>query len=264
MLKNDLFAKKSPVKSVSIIVPVYNEEKSIYEVLNSLYKFSQETFQIFKFQIVIVESNSTDLTKLLIKQWVNSVGVNQNFFDLEIVFQEKAQGKGNAVREALLITKSEVIVIFDGDQEYDITDLLKFIRVIEEGKSSFVLGNRHSSEKFFSIRSYPNQKKLELLLNFGHWLLAFYMSILVKQVLFDPFTMWKVYRREIFDEIALDGDMFDFHWELVIKASRLGCHFVEIPCSYKSRDFSQGKKIRIIRDPIEWIFKSIVYRFKKL
>jgi glycosyltransferase involved in cell wall biosynthesis len=263
-MKKDLFASPNSVKSISLIMPVYNEENSILGALDSILKFSKETYRIFSLQVIVVESNSTDSTKRKIDDWVKNVGVNQNYFNLNLIWQEKANGKGSAVREGLKVAKGDVITIFDGDQEYDINDLSVFVSEIEKGNSSFVLGNRHSSQKFFSIRTYPDQKKLEFLLNFGHWLLAFYMSILVKQVLFDPFTMWKVFRREVFSNCNLRGNRFDFDWELVIKASRLGSSFVEIPCSYNSRDFKQGKKIKIVRDPIQWIFKSIPYRFGKL
>jgi cellulose synthase/poly-beta-1,6-N-acetylglucosamine synthase-like glycosyltransferase len=142
--------KKSVKKSNTSITPNLSEEKNE--------------------QIKITESGPS--TKRKIDDWVKNVGVNQNYFNLNLIWQEKANGKGSAVREGLKVAKGDVITIFDGDQEYDINDLSVFVSEIEKGNSSFVLGNRHSSQKFFSIRTYPDQKKLEFLLNFGHWLLA--------------------------------------------------------------------------------------------
>ena len=264
MARRDVYAKCVPVKDVSVIMPAYNECKTVAKALNSVVDCIEQSTSDLKFELIIVESNSDDSTRREIQDWILTQGILSNTLVIKAIFQEKALGKGNAVRAGLKQAKGDVVTIFDADEEYDFKDILSFIPEISRGTTSFVLGNRHSKDSYFSIRSFPEQKSKEILLNLGHWILALYMSILVRQILFDPFTMWKVFRREVFQNIELEGDKFDFDWELVIKASRVGSRFIEVPCAYVSRDFTQGKKIRIVKDPIQWVFKSIKYRFGRI
>ena len=76
--------------------------------------------------------------------------------------------------------------------------------------------------------------------------------------------MYKIFRSEVFVGIGLVSNRFDFDWELVCKAIRLGCRPVEIPVFYKSRSFSEGKKVRFFRDPLTWLIALCRFRFTKI
>ena len=77
----------------------------------------------------------------------------------------------------------------------------------------------------------------------------------------DPFTMYKVFRSEVFRGVVLRSDRFDLDWELVIKAVRRGSRPFEVPISYKSRSFDEGKKVSFFRDPVSWIIALFRFRF---
>jgi hypothetical protein len=80
----------------------------------------------------------------------------------------------------------------------------------------------------------------------------------------DPFTMYKVFRRDCIEGLTFDANRFDFDWELLMKLVRKGHRPIEIPISYKSRSFKEGKKISMIRDPLTWLWAVVKYRFVKL
>jgi len=80
----------------------------------------------------------------------------------------------------------------------------------------------------------------------------------------DPFTMYKVFRRDCLDGLTFECNRFDFDWELLIKLVRKGHRPIEIPISYKSRSFKEGKKITMFRDPLTWLWALVKYRLKPL
>jgi hypothetical protein len=89
-------------------------------------------------------------------------------------------------------------------------------------------------------------------------------NLVYGQRLKDPFTMYKVFRRDCLTGINLECDRFDFDWELTAKLIRRGHHPIEIPVWYHSRSFSEGKKINLLSDPISWVRACFKYRFTPL
>jgi hypothetical protein len=80
----------------------------------------------------------------------------------------------------------------------------------------------------------------------------------------DPFTMYKVFRRDCLRGLKLECNRFDFDWELLIKLVRKGYRPIEIPIAYRSRSFKEGKKVSMVRDPLTWIIALVKYRFQPL
>ncbi len=100
-------------------------------------------------------------------------------------------------------------------------------------------------------------------MNIGHQCFTTFFNILYQQTIKDPTTMYKVFKRDCIDGIDFECNRFDLDWEIVAKLVRRGFKPLEIPICYKSRYFSEGKKIRFFSDPITWIVAIIKYRFCK-
>jgi hypothetical protein len=99
-----------------------------------------------------------------------------------------------------------------------------------------------------------------MLLNFGHWVFKTLVNVAFGLSLDDPFTMYKVFRRDCIAGLTFECNRFDFDYELLIKIVRKGYRPVEIPVNYRSRSFSEGKKVSVVRDPWTWIRAIVKYR----
>jgi hypothetical protein len=102
------------------------------------------------------------------------------------------------------------------------------------------------------------------IMNAAHWAFTWFFNVTYRTKLRDPFTMYKVFRRECIDDVEFVADRFDFDWELVAKLVRLGYEPIEIPVEYKSRSYHGGKKVRFFRDPPTWLVACIRFRFCSL
>jgi hypothetical protein len=102
------------------------------------------------------------------------------------------------------------------------------------------------------------------LLNAGHWFFTALIDVSLGLTLRDPFTMYKVFRRECLAGLTFDANRFDFDWEILIKLVRKGYRPIEIPIKYTSRSFKEGKKVSMFRDPPMWIWAWFKYRFQRL
>lgn len=247
----------SAVKSISIVMPVFNEAATILDVLKSVW--SQDVCGIEK-QLVIVESNSSDGTREKVRDFVSKT----NSTSIQLIEQVAPKGKGNAVREGLRYATGDIILIQDGDQEYDFTDYPILIQPILDGKAKFVLGSRHLSAGTWKIRKFEVNKVKSLFMNFGGIIFHRFFNLLYGQELTDPTTMFKVFLRSCLNDFTLESNRFDFDFELVAKLIRSGYSPLEVPVSYRSRGFEEGKKIRIFRDPFTWVRAIVQYRFCKL
>ena len=114
------------------------------------------------------------------------------------------------------------------------------------------------------MRLMYHHRILPALMNLAHRFFTGLINVTFFIRLTDPFTMYKIFRKEVFSDVELVSNRFDLDWELVIKAIRLGAYPIEIPVNYKSRSFSEGKKVRFFLDPITWVFALIRFRFCSL
>jgi len=243
---------KSQKPLLSIVMPVYNESATFANMMEQLLA---KNFEGVDREIIIVESNSTDNSRDLVKQY-------QGFPNIKVVLQEKALGKGNAVREGFEISSGDILIIQDADLEYDINDYEALLEPILLYKKAFVLGARHGGR--WKMRNFNDQQQLSAYFNFGHVLFTFLINIMFGQRMKDPFTMFKVFRKDCLYNLVLECNRFDFDFELVIKLIRKGYTPLEIPVNYDSRTFAEGKKVRMLRDPLTWIRALIKYRFSKI
>jgi glycosyltransferase involved in cell wall biosynthesis len=245
-------ALTSPV-TVSVVIPVYNEIPTVRAALDALVA---KRIAGYELQLIIVESNSTDGSRGVVLSYQGRPGVS-------VILEEVPKGKGHAVRAGLAAATGEIIMIQDADLEYDLADYEKLLAPIAAGEHAFVLGTRHS-KKGWAIRKFTDQKVRAAVLNLAHWTFTLMINASLGIWLTDPFTMYKVFRRDCIRGLSLECNRFDFDWELLIKLVRKGYRPIEIPVSYRSRSFSEGKKVSMFRDPVSWMYALAKYRFQPL
>lgn len=239
--------------TLSVIVPIFNEIGTARQALDAI--VAKEVVG-WKREVILVESNSTDGTRDIVLSYRKRP-------EVKVILEDRPRGKGHAVRTGIGSATGDVILIQDADLEYDLNDYERLLKVIEQGRTAFVLGSRHSKGEW-SIRKFTDQPVRAFVLNVAHWGFTFLIDASLFVRLTDPFTMYKVFRRECLEGITLTCNRFDFDWELLIKLIRAGHRPIEIPISYQSRSFAEGKKINVWRDPLTWIVAWAKSRFGPL
>jgi glycosyltransferase involved in cell wall biosynthesis len=246
--------KNNSKKKLSIILPVYNERESFPIIMDKLLEKHLENLEK---EIIIIESNSTDGTKDLVNKY-------EGIKEVKVIYEDRPRGKGHAVRNGLSHANGDVILIQDADLEYDIDDYDKLLNPIIKDGMKFVLGSRHLGANCWKIRKFEKGWIVAYIMNLAHQIFTTFFNVLYAQNIKDPTTMYKIFKKECITRIDFECNRFDLDWEIVAKLVRKGFIPLEIPISYKSRSFSQGKKIRFIRDPLTWIRALIKYRFVKI
>jgi glycosyltransferase involved in cell wall biosynthesis len=208
-------------------------------------------------EIVVVESNSTDGTREAALKYKDHPKV-------KLILEEQPRGKGHAVRTGLKKATGDYVLIQDADLEYDLEDYDALMEHLVAGRSAFVLGSRHGGRDVWKMRQFTGQRGLSLIFNFGHWFFTTLINMLFFQRLRDPFTMFKVFRRDCLFGLEFECNRFDFDFELLIKLMRKGYRPVELPVNYRSRSFKEGKKVTMFRDPLSWLRALVRLRWMKI
>jgi len=237
--------------TLSVVMPAFNEEKTVRLAIE---RVLNKTIEGLNFELIIIESNSNDNTRNIVLEYRNNSRV-------KIMLEDSAQGKGHAVRAGLAAASGDFILIQDADDEYDIDDYDLLIEPLIDGQESFVLGARHGGS--LKMRKFSNEPIKALILNCGHWFFTFLVNLMYRVKLKDPFTMYKVFRKDAIKNLAFTSNRFDFDFELLIKLIKKGFIPIEIPVNYRSRSFAEGKKVRMIADPITWLWALIKFRLTK-
>ena len=238
---------------LSVVVPIYNEAATVRVALDAILAKEVPGWRL---EIILVESNSTDGTRDIVRTYGTHPRV-------KLLLEDRPRGKGHAVRAGFAHATGDVILIQDADLEYDLNDYDVLLAPLAAGRQSFVLGSRHGTGGW-AIRQFSDQPLQALILNCAHWGFTLLINGSLGIWLRDPFTMYKVFRRDCLADLRFECNRFDFDWELLIKLVRKGHRPIEIPISYKSRSFKEGKKISMFRDPITWLWALAKFRFQRL
>jgi Glycosyl transferase family 2 len=239
------------VPLLSVIVPVYNERETFTKMMDQLLEKSIEGMEM---EIIIVESNSTDGTREQVQAYASAPRVT-------VILQDKPMGKGYAVRSGLKAATGDIVLFQDADLEYDLNDYEVLLAPILRLETNFVLGSRHNAGKTtWKIRKFTDSAGLATIFNFGHLVFLTLFNVLYAQQLTDPFTMFKVFRRDCIWGLAFECNRFDFDHEIVIKLLRKGYKPLELPVNYVSRSIKEGKKVTMLRDPLTWIRALLKFR----
>ena len=231
---------------LSIIIPCYNENKTINEILKKINKILKN-YEIFKYEIIIVDDYSNDGTKELLKDLIGDK-------NLQIYFHNDNLGKGAAIHTALKYTTGDIIIIQDADLEYDPFDYNKLLVPFFEANADIVYGSRFlGGGKYVRIHF------------FWHYLankiLTFICNLFINLNLTDMETGYKVFKTSALKSISLKEKSFSFEPEVTIKLAKKNYKFFEVPITYNGRSYEEGKKIGL-KDAFIALKTIIFYSFK--
>ena len=226
---------------ISIIIPVYNEFRTFAQVLERV-RQSPLPAGCTK-EIVVVDDGSTDGTTQLLNDpsWAGVIRGHH----LEV-----NRGKGTAIRAGLAMASGDVVLIQDGDLEYDPNDYARILAPIVRGEATVVYGSRFLG----------NVRGMSLKYRLANRVLAFAANLLYGAGLTDEATAYKAFRADVLADISLQCRRFEFCPEVTAKLRRLNHRILEVPISYNPRGIAEGKKIRLI-DGLEAIWTLLKYRF---
>ena len=229
--------------SISVIIPVYNEEKTFLKILEKYNPLKKN----INFELIIVNDGSNDNTKNLIEN-------NSSMFD-KVIHLSKNKGKGKAVREGLKIAKNEYIFIQDADLEYDPNDLNNFIKLAKTNNSDFVMGSRFSSTTTTPL--------LDIL---GNKLVTFIFNVINNASFSDICCCYCLFKKNNLPINYLKSNGWGQHIEMLTYVLYNSKKIVETPVYYNGRRISEGKKIRyrhVFGIIYFIIFSKIVILFKR-
>ena len=228
------------MKKVSIIIPVFNEKDTLRLLLE---KVEQANFAGLEKEIIMVDDCSNDGTTDILKE------LSQNY---KVLFHEKNQGKGAAIRTAVKEATGDFVVIQDADLEYLPDDYDKLLPLLINNEADVVYGSRFlnvENSKNFILKNKIANKFLTLLTN-----------ILFGATITDMETCYKAFKREFIQGITIKSDRFDFEPEITAKVMKQKARLKEVPISYFGRGHEEGKKINW-KDGVHAIFALIKFRF---
>lgn len=224
--------------NLTVLIPIFNEIHTIEEILKRVLD------QGLAEEILLVDDGSTDGTRNILED-LNGIG------PIRVIYHEKNQGKGSAVRTGFDHARGDIILIQDADLEYDPRDYPTLLKPLEEDIADVVYGSRFLGG--------PRRTAM-----FWHMvankLLTLFTNILYDTILSDMETGYKVFRREVIEGMPLHAKRFEFEPEFTAKILKRKYRIYEVPISFTPRDYSEGKKIGL-KDAFEAIWALLKYRF---
>jgi glycosyltransferase involved in cell wall biosynthesis len=230
---------ESELTKLSIIIPVFNEQDTIEEIIRRVQSAELELDK----EIIIVDDFSQDGTLKILKDLDHEY--------VRVYFHSSNLGKGAALQTGIAEARGDVVLIQDADLEYDPREYSRLLEPILDGRADAVYGSRFLGG--------PHRVLL-----FWHYLgnkvLTTFTNILCNLNLTDMETCYKVIKKEILDKMKLKSKRFGIEPEITVKLSKLKCRIYEVPISYSGRDYSEGKKIGW-KDGIAALFHIIRFKF---
>jgi glycosyltransferase involved in cell wall biosynthesis len=240
---------------LSVVIPVYNERFTIEELL-----WRVISNKIDK-EIVIVDDCSTDGTRIVLQQLdsaskqapsfmtLPSIGRSINAQNIHVIFHERNQGKGAALRTGFKAAKGEMVLVQDADLEYDPEDYYRLLDPIERGVADVVYGSRFLGGP---------HRVLFFWHAVGNKFLTLISNMLSNLNLTDVWTCYKVFKKQVLGTIELQENRFGFEPEITAKIAKARWEVYEVPISYNGRTYAEGKKITW-KDGIRGLYCTVKY-----
>lgn len=208
---------------LSVVIPVFNEENTVSCVVARVRALPVPT------EIIVVDDASTDGTCDALKPL-------ELLPNVQVIYKIRNEGKGAALRTGFSRVRGDVVAIQDADLEYDSRDILPLLKPLIDGRCDVVYGSRFQEETAVGSSQFHQ---------FGNWLLTTASNLTTGLRLTDMETCYKLFRRELIQQIPIKQNRFGFEPEITAKLARRGARFLELPIGYHARDWEQGKKIGV-------------------
>lgn len=205
--------------SLSVIVPIFNEEETIHTVLQQVFNRPEV------YEVIIIDDGSTDSSREIIK--------SLKYKKIKFITHKKNQGKGAAIRTGIKFAKGKYLIIQDGDLEYYPSDYPKLLKLLEKNQADFVMGTRWGG----------NNKRGYILAQAGNWYLTTLTNLLFGSRLSDSYTCYKVGPLSLWKKLNLKSNRFEIEAEIVTQIIKAKYNVKEVPIKYSPRSFGKGKKI---------------------
>ena len=210
---------------ISIIVPCYNEEKTIKIILQKISIIKKLSKDI---EVIVVDDASTDNSK-------NIINENNNLFDI-FIENKNNRGKGYSVKKALEVSKGEYIIFQDADLEYEPSDLVKFFNLIEKFDPDLIIGSRFNYSDYTRSHNFLNKM--------GNYLITTLFNILYNTTFTDIYSCYACFKKANLYIDGLKTEGFEQHAEILCNIVKRGKKFYEVPINYNGRNKNEGKKIK--------------------
>ena len=207
---------------LSVIVPCFNEIKTLDKVINNI-----QSSPVKSKEIIIVDDFSSDGSREFLK--------NVESYNIKTIFHDKNLGKGAALCSGISLAKGKIIIIQDADLEYDPNQFPDIIEPIVNGKADVVYGSRFQGGQPHRVVYFWHR--------IGNGFLTLLSNIFTDINLTDMETCYKAFRREIIQQIKIEENRFGFEPEITAKIAKLDCRIYEVGISYYGRTYKEGKKI---------------------
>ena len=227
---------------LTIIIPCFNEIKTIDKIVNKIKK------QKIRKQIILIDDLSTDGTKQIIRKII------YRKVD-KVIYHKKNLGKGACIKSGIKHAKGQIILIQDADLEYSPSDYKKLIKPILSKKTNVVYGSRVLNKNRYSDHNFSSIFRVV-----ANHILTLFSNLLNNQKLTDAHTCYKVFKKDIIKKIKLEENGFSFCPELTTKIGLIKEKIFEVSISYKGRSYGEGKKINF-KDGIHAVITLIYYKY---
>ena len=233
---------------LSVLIPVYNEERTLEEVVRRV-----RSIELPK-EIILVDDGSKDRSReILTRLQVETERAPDPLNELKFFLQPHNQGKGAAIKVALDHARGEVIIIQDADLEYDPHDYPALLEPIERGLADVVYGTRFAGGGAHRVLFFWH--------SLGNRMLTLVSNMLTNLNLSDMEVGYKMFRAEVLKSIRLESNRFGFEPEVTMKLAKKGYRFYEVPISYHGRTYQEGKKITW-KDGVSALYYIFRFRFQ--
>ena len=221
-----MIGKKEAVIKLSVVIPCYNEEKTLEKCVERVLKISGEFLHL---EIIIIDDCSTDGSLSIARDLANKDP------RITVMRHDKNQGKGAALQTGFKKATGDFIAIQDADLEYKPNDILRLLEPLVNNEADVVFGSR--------FLPHGPHRVLYFWHSLGNRFLTLISNIFTNLNLTDMEVCYKIFRREVLQNINLEEKRFGFEPEITAKVARLGCRIYEVGISYYGRTYEEGKKI---------------------